>query len=175
MRYFKKIFIVSLLGWLILVGTAKGQTDGLSSETVVDEGITCTDPNDLNTCYSDPDWDLKQILDEGEVKTPEPTQQEADEAFVNQVRAIKNVSGDLNPLKITGPEDIFSVAINVLMMFIGSLSLVLYIYAGLMWMSAGGNAEKVTKAKSILVWTTLGLIAMGGSYMVVQVVLNNIG
>jgi hypothetical protein len=155
MNFFKKIFIVGLLaGLLFLSPTARAQTD--------DPNVFCEDPNDPDTCYSDPDAELKKIL------------QKVDEEPL-AVKRFKISAADLNPLNFTGPQDIFSAAINLLMAFIGSLALILYIYAGLLWMSAGGNSDKVSRAKTILVWTTLGVIVMGGSYMLVRVVLEYVG
>lgn len=81
----------------------------------------------------------------------------------------------LNPAKITKPAQLISRFINMLLAFIGSISLVLYIFAGFLWMTASGNAEKVTKAKSIMVWTTLGVVVMLASYVLVSFVFNSLG
>jgi len=82
---------------------------------------------------------------------------------------------NLNPLGINAPSDLISRGINLLMAFIGSIALVLYIVSGFIWMSAGGNSEKVSRAKSIMVWTTLGIIAMAASYMIMRAILERIG
>lgn len=81
----------------------------------------------------------------------------------------------LNPMEIDNPYQLLGAAVNALMAFMGSIALLLYIFAGFMWMSAGGNSEKLTKAKNILIWTTLGIVAMGASYMVVRTILQKIG
>ncbi|MBI4262010.1 hypothetical protein HY624_00600 [Candidatus Uhrbacteria bacterium] len=41
---------------------------------------------------------------------------------------------------------------------LGSVALVLIIYAGFLWMTAQGDPEKVTKARDILIEATIGLI-----------------
>lgn len=92
------------------------------------------------------------------------------------IGALKAGAKKLNPLGIKGgPSGLLSKVIDALLAFIGSIALVLYIYAGFMWMSAAGNVDKVTKAKNVLVWTTLGAVAMGASYMMVKIVLDRIG
>ena len=81
----------------------------------------------------------------------------------------------LNPAGISQPTDLINKAIRMLMAFIGSISLVLYIYAGILWMTASGNTEKVTKAKTIILWTTLGVVVMLASYMLASVLFKSLG
>jgi hypothetical protein len=71
----------------------------------------------------------------------------------------------LNKANFSSPTDIINRAIRLLTAFIGSISLVLYIYAGFLWMTASGNTEQVGKAKTTMVWTTLGVAMMLLSYM----------
>lgn len=84
----------------------------------------------------------------------------------------------LNPMNLkTGTAGVNLVVgriVRYLLMFIGSISLVLYIYAGILWMAAGGNSENVGKSKKILLWTTLGLVVMLSSYWIVSTVLGYI-
>lgn len=90
------------------------------------------------------------------------------------VVALKGQAEALNKLGITEPTQLISRFINMLLAFIGSISLVLYVFAGFLWMTASGNTEKVTKAKSIMVWTTLGIVVMLASYMLVSFVFSAI-
>lgn len=93
--------------------------------------------------------------------------------------SIGGLQGDaadrLNPARISNPAQLIGRFINMLLAFIGSISLVLYIVAGFLWMTASGNTEKVTKAKSIMVWTTLGVLVMLASYMLVSFVFKSLG
>ena len=81
---------------------------------------------------------------------------------------LREASQTLNPGHLNAPTDVIRKAINILMAFIGSITLVLYIVAGLLWMTAGGASERVDKAKQILVWTTLGVMVMLFSYLLVS-------
>ena len=56
------------------------------------------------------------------------------------------------------------------LLFLGSLSLVIYIYAGFTWMTAAGNSEKVSEAQQTIVWTSLGVVAILASYILVKLV-----
>src|SRR3989338_5403556 len=51
---------------------------------------------------------------------------------------------------------------------VGSLALVMFIYGGTTWMLSGGNQERVTKGKQILIWATLGIIIIFSAYALVR-------
>ncbi|HEX9664390.1 MAG TPA: hypothetical protein VGA49_01060, partial [Patescibacteria group bacterium] len=48
--------------------------------------------------------------------------------------------------------------IGVFLGFLGVIALVLVLYAGFLWMTAGGNEEKVTKARKLMTSAVIGLI-----------------
>jgi hypothetical protein len=60
--------------------------------------------------------------------------------------------------------------IQYVLMFVGVIAVVIIIYGGFIWMTAGGNDEKVNKAKKILVNGLIGLIVIILSYAIVQFV-----
>lgn len=80
----------------------------------------------------------------------------------------------LNTANFNTPQDFVRRAINLLLAFIGSITLVLYVVAGLLWMTARGNSEQTDKAKKILVWTTLGVFVMLFSYILVNFLFDSI-
>jgi hypothetical protein len=47
---------------------------------------------------------------------------------------------------------------------VGSIALLMMIYGGFMWLTSMGNSEKVEKGKATLIWATLGLVLIFGSY-----------
>lgn len=81
----------------------------------------------------------------------------------------------LNKAKFKSPVDLVNRAIRILLAFIGSISLVLYIWSGFLWMTASGNTEQVGKAKNIMVWTTLGVVMMLVSYMLASFIFKSLG
>ena len=53
----------------------------------------------------------------------------------------------------------------------GSLALIMFIYGGFIWMTSGGDKEKITKGRKTLVWAVLGLVIVFTAYILVDVVL----
>lgn len=51
---------------------------------------------------------------------------------------------------------------------IGTVSLGMFVYAGLLWMFSGGNSEKSKKAMQIMVWSALGIVVILSSYAIVS-------
>ncbi len=57
--------------------------------------------------------------------------------------------------------------ISVVLSFVGVLFLILMIYAGITWMTAQGNEQQVTKAKSLLINAVIGIIIVFAAYALV--------
>lgn len=81
----------------------------------------------------------------------------------------------LNKLGIVEPSQLIGRFIQMLMAFIGSIALALYVYSGFLWMTASGNTEKTGKAKTTMVWTTLGVLMMLASYMLASFLFKSLG
>jgi len=56
--------------------------------------------------------------------------------------------------------------IGIVLSFIGILFLGLIIYAGIMWMTAAGNEQQVTKSKDLIVNAIIGLIVVFAAYAI---------
>ena len=65
--------------------------------------------------------------------------------------------------------------IKAVLGIVGSLALVMFIYGGVTWMLAAGNAERVTKGKNILIWATIGLVVIFSAYALVTFIFKGIG
>lgn len=68
--------------------------------------------------------------------------------------------------------------IGNILAFVGVIFMALILYAGFLWMSAGGETAKTTKAIAIMTDAVVGLIVIGAAYILTQyvgnVVLGNI-
>ncbi len=62
--------------------------------------------------------------------------------------------------------------IKVAMTFVGTIFLVLTVYAGFLWMTASGNEEQVKKATGILKMAVIGLIIVLAAYGITTFVVN---
>lgn len=74
----------------------------------------------------------------------------------------------LNPLNYTSAQQVIGVVIRVLITFIGSIAMILYVWAGVIFMTAQGNAEKVKQSLLIFLWTSLGVLVVLGSYVIID-------
>ncbi len=61
-----------------------------------------------------------------------------------------------------------------LLVFLGVIFLVLMVYAGLLWMTAAGNDEKISKSKSIMASAALGLFFVLAASAITYFVMNNL-
>ena len=74
--------------------------------------------------------------------------------------------------------DFVSLAINVskwILGIVGSLSLVMFVYGGFMFLISAGGSEKIGQAKKIIVAAVIGLIIVFTSYLIIQFVLGSMG
>lgn len=75
-----------------------------------------------------------------------------------QLQAAGSPWGGTAPSGGTSLAGIVGMVISVILGLLGIIFLVLIIYAGFLWMTAGGDEEKVTKAKETLTRAVIGLI-----------------
>lgn len=64
--------------------------------------------------------------------------------------------------------------VEVFLGFLGILFLSYIVYAGYLWMTAGGNDEKVAKAKSIIRNSIIGLAIIVSAYGITRMVICNL-
>jgi len=64
--------------------------------------------------------------------------------------------------------------IGIALSFIGVIFLILMIYAGISWMTASGNQEKVTKAKDLIINAIIGLIIVLAAYAITSFIGNRL-
>jgi len=58
------------------------------------------------------------------------------------------------------------ILIGTVLSFVGVLFLIMMIYAGIMWMTAQGNDQQVTKAKDLLINSVIGIIIVFAAYAI---------
>ncbi|MDA2935754.1 pilin [Patescibacteria group bacterium AH-259-L05] len=79
-----------------------------------------------------------------------------------------------DPLNLEGKEPIPELAgriIKAVLGIVGVLALVMFIYGGILWMTSGGNAEKIKKGKDTIVWAVIGLAFIFFSYAILEFIL----
>jgi len=74
-----------------------------------------------------------------------------------------------NPISsVSSPQILIGKIINAILGVVGSIALIMFIYGGFTWMTAGGNAEGTKKGREIIVWSALGLAVIFLSYGLVK-------
>jgi hypothetical protein len=59
--------------------------------------------------------------------------------------------------------------------FIGSIALLMFMVGGVLFLISGGNQEKVTKARNLMISAVIGLLIVFASYLIIDFVLNAVG
>lgn len=71
-------------------------------------------------------------------------------------------------------EQTLGLLISVLLGVLGIIFLVLTIYAGFLWMTAGGDEKQVAKAKNIIITAVIGLVILLSAYAISSFVLSQL-
>ena len=67
---------------------------------------------------------------------------------------------------------VVSDIIKIFLSFLGVIFIVLIIYAGFMWMTAAGNADKVGKAKNTMIAAIIGLAVVLSAYAITDFIID---
>ena len=80
-----------------------------------------------------------------------------------------------NPLGTTDIPTLVGRVINILLSILGTITLVMFIYGGFLWLTSAGNDASIKKGKAILSWTTIGLLIIFISYVIVKFIFETLG
>lgn len=96
-------------------------------------------------------------------------QAQADDPFgVNKVE-----SGEL-PLSNAEPTEVVIKIINIALGFLALIAVILILVGGFQWMTAGGNDDKVAKAKKLITNGLIGLIIIAASWGIARFAVTSI-
>jgi PKD repeat protein len=70
---------------------------------------------------------------------------------------------------------LLTVIVNYFIGFLGFVAVIVFVYAGVLWVVSGGNDEQITKAKKIMTYAALGLIVVLLSYSIVTFITRSAG
>ena len=71
-------------------------------------------------------------------------------------------------------ESFIARVINFVLGLIGSVSLLMFIYGGLTWMTSAGKSDQVKKGRDIIVWSVIGLAIVFTAYIMVKFVIQSL-
>jgi len=86
--------------------------------------------------------------------------------------SIDNQVQSLNMLGTDNPATVIGRMIKIALGIVGSISLLMFVAGGALWMTAAGNPERAKKGAQIVVWTSLGIVVILSSYALATFVLN---
>ncbi len=75
-----------------------------------------------------------------------------------------------NPLTSDDPAVIIGNIIKGILGLTGVIALAAFVAGGVIWMTSGGNPERVKKGRDILVWAVIGLFIVFSSYSILRYV-----
>ena len=75
-----------------------------------------------------------------------------------------------NPLagNETSIPNLIARVIKIILGLVGIVSLVMFIYAGFLWLTAQGSMEKVKKGKDVMLYSVIGIVIVFSSYIVLN-------
>ncbi len=75
-----------------------------------------------------------------------------------------------NPLQAESIPQLAGQIIRGLMGVTGALALFFLVWGGIVWMTSGGNSDRVKRGRETIVWAILGLVVIFLSYVVINFV-----
>lgn len=79
---------------------------------------------------------------------------------------------DIN--SVTTPELLYSKVVYVLIFAVGIVAVLVLLWSGFSYITAGGDAEKAEKAKKMIVGTIIGILIILGSYVIYNSVVDTV-
>ena len=81
-----------------------------------------------------------------------------------------------DPLKLgdAGLMTLYGRLIKAFVGVVGAVALFFFVYGGILWLTSGGNDEKIKKGKETFLWATAGIAVILGSYFILSYVINTL-
>lgn len=121
--------------------------------------------------------DIDNVPDEGVEDVSDGGVDETSDEGVEDVPSNKlNNPLKNNPInKGETVSDIIAIVIRTFLGIIGTISLVIFIYAGLILLTSQGNPTKIKTGKDTMLWATLGILLVFASYTLLKFVFEVVG
>lgn len=140
----------------------------------------CASRNDPNDCYNSPAGDCVDKKKEycqlvsigGTSGINDNTDRQEVRAESDSDTAFPSLEDPLS--SIASPQSLLGRIINIIMGIVGSLALIMFIFGGISWMTAGGNEQKVKQSIGIIVWSALGLAVIFLSYALTKLLISGV-
>ena len=103
----------------------------------------------------------------------------AEQQAPGAVQLINPLGGDENnPQGISAEADpiaeIYGRLIRAVLGVMGSVTLLVFVYGGVLWLTSAGNQERVKKGGQTMVWAAVGIFVIFASYAILTLVINSL-
>lgn len=92
----------------------------------------------------------------------------------NQKQYVQDNSGLPSGENANDPRKVAAQVIKIILGFLGILAVIIVLYAGFRWMTAGGNEEAVGEAKKMLTAGVIGLVIILSAFAIANFVIGSI-
>jgi len=82
---------------------------------------------------------------------------------------LDNPLGDVDTVQV-----LIGRIINSALGIIGSITLLMFVYGGFVWMTSSGSSDKIKKGKDIILWSAVGLAVIFSSYALVALIIKSV-
>ncbi|MFA5945833.1 MAG: pilin [Patescibacteria group bacterium] len=120
---------------------------------------------------------VQACVDPAPPSTPPPSNASANLPSTNGTTTLSDANKPvtlINPLGTTDPREIIGNLIKAVISIIGSITLLMFVYGGVLWITSMGDDKKVMKGKQILVWCVAGLAIIAGAYALTNAVISGL-
>lgn len=127
------------------------------------------DPEHTGTCEDDGDCLSGDECINGQCVDPNAT--DPDDDSPSGSRSDYGLSNVPDQLRDIGDGDIINVALRVIQYVVGLVGIILlimFIYGGIMYMTAASNEEQAGKAKKVLTYAVIGIVIVAFSFVITE-------
>jgi len=78
------------------------------------------------------------------------------------------------PLGSVSIQEVIANVIRAVLGVVGSITLLMFIIGGFIWMTAAGNEDRIKLGRNILTWTVLGLVVIFSAYAITEFILRSL-
>lgn len=93
---------------------------------------------------------------------------------VDPLGSLRTAAGGTGLVSDQEPVDIIVSVVNVLLYFVGTIFMILIVWAGFRWMTSAGNTDTVKKARETIINSVIGLVIIFASYVLVNFVITSL-
>jgi hypothetical protein len=80
-----------------------------------------------------------------------------------------------NPLGTASVAEIIARIISIITGVSGSIALLMFVYGGMLWLTAGGESGKIEAGRKAMIWAVIGLVVIFGAYAILSFLFRELG